>query len=462
MAPPVHPYLTEPDIIVLRTLLKDVPHSAEQNLSSPPFDHHVAIDQLKAINNPQSEQFQPTVFVSWDDKDIPLVLNRYIVKPYTRLASRIVRHPTDVVFFTHILLYLFVNLPSAIILYRHFTYIHAVAHVAFTFWCTGSYTLLMHNHIHNNGVLSKSWHWLDLTFPYITEPLMGHTWDSYYYHHVKHHHVEGNGPDDLSSTIRYQRDDPLHFLHYLTRFLFLIWLDLPLYFLRKRKPLLAVRAAGSEFLSYALMYVLTAHVSARASTAVLLIPFLLLRVGLMVGNWGQHALVDERAPDADLRSSITLLDVPSNRFCFNDGYHTSHHLNPRRHWRDHPAHLLASHAAYADGRALVFADIDYLMLTVTLLRKDYARLAACLVPISEEQARMSQAEIAEMLRTKTRKFSEEEIRVKFRTGNGKGVKADEGMGGGVWARWRGVLASASGWAQTRPVRVEADFARKDQ
>lgn len=105
--------------------------------------------------------------------------------------------------------------------------------------------------------------------------------------------------------------------------------------------------------------------------------------------------------------------LQSNRFCFNDGYHTAHHLNPRRHWRDQPVHFLQSKEAYASGRALVFHNIDYLMMTVTLLRKDYLKLADCLVPIGD-QIGMSRQEIADMLRTKTRKFSEEDIKRKFR------------------------------------------------
>ncbi len=62
----------------------------------------------------------------------------------------------------------------------------------------------------------------------------------------------------------------------------------------------------------------------------------------------------------------------------------------------------------------MFHNIDYLMLTFTLLRKDYLHLADCLVPMGE-QIGMSREEVAEMLRSKTRKFSEEEIRVKFRS-----------------------------------------------
>lgn len=57
------------------------------------------------------------------------------------------------------------------------------------------------------------------------------------------------------------------------------------------------------------------------------------------------------------------------------------------------------------------------MLTVKLMMKDYAYLAKCLVPMGEEQVRMSLGERAEMLRRKTRAFSEEEIRVKFGKGD---------------------------------------------
>ena len=276
MAATIHPYLTEPDIVVLHNLFEDVDQGVKKQSKSSEVipapeiieytadgatgasDHdRAAISRLQAFNDPNSPDFQPTVFVSWDDKHIPDVLNRHIVRPYARFAARVVRHPTDIVFLTHLLMYLFVNLPSAIWLFHSFTYLHGVAHAAFTLWCAGSFTLMMHNHIHNNGVLAKEWAWLDSTFPYITEPLMGHTWDSYYYHHVKHHHVEGNGPDDLSSTIRYQRDDVFHFLHYVGRFLFFIWLELPLYFYRKNKTNLAIRALLSEMGSYMFLYYLS-------------------------------------------------------------------------------------------------------------------------------------------------------------------------------------------------------------
>jgi len=150
----------------------------------------------------------------------------------------------------------------------------------------------------------------------------------------------------------------------------------------------------------------------RAAFFTLALPLVMMRIGLMVGNWGQHAFVDEMDPDSNFRSSITLIDVPSNRFCFNDGYHTSHHLNPLRHWRDHPAAFLKAKRLYASQHALVFCNIDYLMITYRLMRKDYDYLARCLVPIGE-QIKMSHEERVEMLRKKTIRFTEEDIRRKF-------------------------------------------------
>ncbi len=41
----------------------------------------------------------------------------------------------------------------------------------------------------------------------------------------------------------------------------------------------------------------------------MVLPFALLRLGLMAGNWGQHAFVDDEDPDSDYRSSITTIDV---------------------------------------------------------------------------------------------------------------------------------------------------------
>lgn len=372
-----------------------------------------AIAYLQGLNNPQSATFEPTVFSAKDLSDIQHgFFRQHILVPYMNWARTVVRVETDVVMITHLLLYLCTTVPSAIYLFIHFNWWHAVMHCVMQGWYMGAYTLLRHQHIHMRGVLNKKYAVVDELFPYLLDPLMGHTWNSYYYHHVKHHHVEGNGPNDLSSTIRYQRDDIGDFLRYVGRFYFLIWFDLPRYFLRTRKPGLACKAAACELGNYAFLYLLCTRVNARATIFVYIIPLALMRLALMAGNWGQHALVDEVEPDSDFRSSITLIDVPSNRYCYNDGYHTSHHLNPLRHWREHPVAFLSQKKRYADEGALVLYNIDYMFLTIHLLRKNYRHIANCLVPIGD-QRKLSMDERIEMLQRKTRKFSEEEIAEKW-------------------------------------------------
>jgi hypothetical protein len=242
---------------------------------------------------------------------LPAVVYQHVVLPYVAWARTIVRHETDVLMLTHLIMYFTTSLPSALWLFYRFTYLHGILHLAMQFWYVGTYTLMMHQHIHMRGILAKRpfLRVIDTLFPYITDPLMGHTWNTYFYHHVKHHHLEGNGPNDLSSTIRYQRDELLHFLHYVGRFLLLIWLDLPLYFFRTGRTANGIKAFLWEFSNYTALYTLF-HLNRGATIFAFLGPLFLMRIGLMVGNWGQHAFVDADEPDSDFRSSVTLIDVP--------------------------------------------------------------------------------------------------------------------------------------------------------
>ncbi|EAW11680.1 uncharacterized protein ACLA_093790 [Aspergillus clavatus NRRL 1] len=398
----IDPYLTLPDQLVLRELLKEGTGTNNRSTSE-------TIQALQSLNNPNHAAFDPTVFQFWETHQLrtrlPSFIQNDILNPYINWAKRVARFPTDVVMVTHLLIYMTISVPSAIWLhYYHFTWGHGLLHWILHVWYAGTYTLMKHQYVHMNGVLAPQYRLVDRLFPYIVDPLVGHTWNSYYYHHVKHHHVEGNGPGDLNSTMWYDRDSVADFARYVARFFFLIWLDLPLYFLRKGKSTFAMKTALWESSNYLFIYAMWRYVHPQAAFCVFVLPLLTLRLGLMAGNWGQHAFVDPKDPASDFRSSVTLIDVASNRFCFNDGYHTSHHLHPRRHWREHPVALLRDKARYANENALVFCNIDYLMLTVKLLQKDYEHLAKCMVPIGPAQCAMSLQERAEMLRTRTRRF----------------------------------------------------------
>ncbi|KAI0968733.1 hypothetical protein F4678DRAFT_474447 [Xylaria arbuscula] len=427
-----HPKLTKADRIVLEALATDLKLYSNNNVSKAvdkelrgngqdsccgESRNALVLSNLIALNDVKSTQFEPTIFIEHDFDQIEwhTAFNRHVLYPYVHVARSIVRVETDVVMLTHLLLYFSTSVPSALFLFLwRFTWIHAILHFIMQVSYMGTYTLMMHQHIHMRGVLQPRFAVFDRLFPYITDPLMGHTWNSYYYHHIKHHHVEGNGPGDLSSTIRYQRDDIFHFLHYVGRFFFLIWFDLPRYFVRRGKHLLAAKAAFWEIGNYIALFSLYIW-QPRPTIFVFVLPLLLLRIGLMVGNWGQHAFVDAHEPDSDYRSSITLIDVASNRHSFNDGYHTSHHLNPLRHWREHPKAFIQGIESYETQGALVFHNIDYIMITIRLLLKDYDHLAKCMVPIGKEQLAMNLSDRASLLKSHTLRFSEEKIREKFKS-----------------------------------------------
>ncbi|KAK2074768.1 hypothetical protein P8C59_008950 [Phyllachora maydis] len=338
-------------------------------------------------------------------------LSSRLLRCYISVAQGIVRHNADVVMLTHLVLYFATSVPSAVLLFYHFTWPHAIVHLLMQLWYMPAYNLLMHQHIHQRGLLQPAFGSFDELFPYVLGPLMGHTWNSYYFHHVKHHHVEGNGPRDLSSTLRYRRDSAAHFAHYFAAFFLGTWVRLPLYFARRRQWANAARMFAWETASMALI---AASVAARPRPAVfaLLLPCMLLRLGLMLGNWGQHAFIDPDKPNSDFRSSLTLIDVTSGRHCFNDGYHTSHHLNSRLHWRQHPLSFMQQLDRYGQEHAIVLHNIDFLMIAIRLFMKDYEYLAKCMIPIGD-QMKMNLQERMEYLRCRTRQFSEAELQEHF-------------------------------------------------
>ncbi|KAK3330050.1 hypothetical protein B0H66DRAFT_572268 [Apodospora peruviana] len=271
----------------------------------------------------------------------PFVYNN-IMRSYIRFALSVVRHDSDVLMLTHIILYSDTLVPR-----------------------TASSTADTPSSI--------------TFFPYIIGPLMGQTWHSFYYHH-KMHHREGNGPNDLSSTMRYRRDSIWYFTCY-----FLLFLS------RAGAP--SIFSRRESFLP--------------AAVFAFVLPALVLRLWLMMAIWDQHAFIDR--------------DELSNRHCFNDGYHTSHLLNPRRYWRDHPTAFLQQKGAYAKKGSIVLHSLDYVMLAIRLFMKDYDHLARCMIPLGD-QTNLTMQERKAFLKSLTRPFTQEELLARFRRG---GVKTEK-------------------------------------
>ncbi len=239
------------------------------------------------------------------------------------------------------------------------------------------FILMLHNTSHRRLFrrdLSAFNHYI----PWVIGPFFGETPETYYSHHVGMHHVEGNLEDDLSSTMRYQRDNPLHFAHYYLRFMTTGLVELAAYFVaRKRWKRFWPMVVGELGFYVVVAGLLTWNW--RPTLVVLVIPVLAVRFLMMCGNWGQHAFIDAARPDNSFVNSITCVDSRYNRRCFNDGYHIGHHLKPGMHWSEMPDAFAGMSDRYGAEGALVFRGIDFFIVWFLLMTRQYGILASRLV-----------------------------------------------------------------------------------
>lgn len=234
------------------------------------------------------------------------------------------------------------------------------------------YILMLHNTSHR-PLFKREHGWMKFYIPWVLGPFCGETPETYFIHHITMHHAEGNLPRDLSSTMKYRRDSFLHWLLYWADFFFLSMYRLGRYQLSKKRARLFVWMMVGEWSFYALCAV-GLWLAPGPTVTVFVVPFVVCRILMMCGNWGQHAFVDENDPGSSYKSSITCINTRYNRRCFNDGYHISHHLVANRHWTEHPAELLANLDKYRDNDAIIFEGIDFFQVWFYLMTKNWDAL----------------------------------------------------------------------------------------
>ncbi|KAI8912736.1 hypothetical protein EDD86DRAFT_188416 [Gorgonomyces haynaldii] len=303
------------------------------------------------------------------------------LKPYIEWTHQFLADPRDTIFVTHVLFSYLVVVPSTLWLLYSFTWFHALLHTVMLVLTIPPYILMMHCMCHKRSGNERGW-WLDASVHYVLAPFYGQTWNTFYYHHTKHHHIEDNGPDDLSSTIWYDRDNAFHFLIYYARFYFLCGIELPIYFIKRGKYMWALKTFIGEYGAWA--FFASWYLVVQNPWSVFFawfMPVNLTRIGMMSGNWGQHAFVEPEDALNDYKTALTCVNVPYNATSFNDGYHTSHHLNPVRHWQDHPEHFISSLQKFKDERVVIFEKLDFFMVTMLLLTKQHRYLAKCLLSL---------------------------------------------------------------------------------
>ena len=273
----------------------------------------------------------------------------------------------------------------------------AIAAIYLTLWAwfLSPVILMLHNTMHRPFL--KRWKSLDKLHPFVMTFFFGIP-VGYRDHHVGMHHAEDNMLEDLSSTLRYQRDSFAHFLVYFGRFFFLSMVELPLYLVRHKKAKLARRAVIGELGHWAVIGTAMA-LDFRFGLIAFLVPFCTVRLLMMIGNWGQHAFINVHHKNNGIANAISCINNGYNRRCFNDGYHIGHHLQAARHWTEHPAELRKKAEMYGKEGAIVFTGIDFFLVSVFLWTGRYDVLARRYVRLSGEK---TDAEVEAMLRERVK------------------------------------------------------------
>ena len=260
----------------------------------------------------------------------------------------------------------------------------APLYLAFDFFVFVDRCILMLHCTSHRPLFKPRYRLLNNYIPWVMGPLFGETPETYFGHHMGMHHPENNLEKDLSTTMPYQRDSFLHFLHYWATFMITTIIKLPRYLWGAGRKKMAARTLLGEAVWYGAALALL-YVSFWPTMLVLVAPFFMVRFLMMWGNWGQHAFVDPARPENCYVNSITCINSRYNARCFNDGYHIGHHIKANRHYSDYPRDLRDNLAVYAKEEALVFEGLDFFMVSLFLFLKRYDWLADKYVQLGPEK-----------------------------------------------------------------------------
>ncbi|MFO0675248.1 MAG: fatty acid desaturase [Polyangiaceae bacterium] len=328
---------------------------------------------------------------------------QYVKEPaasaFHKWAASLVLDERDVPFVKLIVQASVVMFPFAALLFWKFHWALAIAYVVVNLTVfVDRFILMLHNTSHR-PLFKPAYRLWNHYIPWVLGPFFGETPETYFAHHLGMHHPENNLPDDLSSTMKFERDNLFHWLRYFGRFFFFGIVELTMYLVGKGRGKLARKCLSGEFLFFALVVGLS-FVSWKATFTVFVVPFLFVRFAMMCGNWGQHAFIDAARPGNAYVNSITCINTRYNRRCFNDGYHIGHHIKSNRHWTEMPSDFEKNVARYAEEGAIVFDGIDFFQVWMFLMARRYDKLAAHYVNLSDQPK--SKDSIVALLKERTR------------------------------------------------------------
>jgi len=267
----------------------------------------------------------------------------------------------------------------------------AAAHLAVYVYHLEPFITMYHD-VNHRRLFRRERQALTAVLHWLIAPLYGLTPNTYYIHHVLMHHPSDNMSDDVSTTLQYRRDSPMHFLRYY--WTFMVSHRKVSAYMRQRyhRSTYSRRLIVGELLHVGVVGVLLWW-APLATLIVFLIPLLVTRSLLIIGNWAEHAFIDPWAPGNLFRNSTNLLGAANAR-AFNVGYHIDHHLRPSAHFSTHPEHFRLHQARFGREDAVVLQDLNYPQLWWLLMTHRYRTLADRLVELPGAPARSREEKIA--------------------------------------------------------------------
>lgn len=255
-----------------------------------------------------------------------------------------------------------------------------------------------HNEGHRvSGFFRKELHpYCERYFEGFLGHLFGEVQGNVTYGHVRIHHVEDAGYDDVQCIAHYDRTSLLDFIRFMGRENLLnnFAVSLMEYFKSRQKtrPYEQVR---NGILVHAAFLLAVALLDWRIAVAYVLLPKLLFNIITAGATFAQHAFY---RPDNihDVLACTTTFIFEGD--FLNEGYHMSHHQRCAVHWTQMPAFFEANRELYARHDSVVFRDIDTLDVFVLLMVKRLDLLSRHVVDL---QGGRSLQEIERWLRLRT-------------------------------------------------------------
>lgn len=266
----------------------------------------------------------------------------------------------------------------------------------------GRFGLMFHCICHR-PMFKKGYEGFHKYITWFVAPVFGNTPETYFGHHILMHHVENNMEEDASSTLRYQRDNPVDFIRYFFRFIAQGVVETFLYLFKRRQRHKAYMRFGVGEITFYIFCIVMSFVNFKATLMFFIVPMFYARFIMTMGNWTQHSFIDKKDPDGHFTSVFNCINNVYNQNCWNDGYHSIHHLNPALHYTEIPGVFLKNKENFIKHKTFIFDGIHYLHIFVWLMGKRYDLLSKHIVNLDNTFS--SQAEVIELMKERVKKVA---------------------------------------------------------